>query len=235
MFSWSLHLMQGYDTPIKAVIFDNDGTLIDTEALFIKAHEIILEKELPDWMKVAVLGIAAIPEAQMIINEYKLTCTPEEYSKQRDEKLIDLLPTAEMMPGAEDMVKRVIDKRVSFGIATSDTRFNFNLKAQRHQQFYSQFRKIVYGDEVAETKPSPELFLKLMKELGVTDPKSVLVLEDAPSGVKAANSAGMPVVMIPDPRLDTESELRKYDAHPTYVFNSLDEVNLELFQWDSTT
>ncbi|XP_058114206.1 (DL)-glycerol-3-phosphatase 2-like [Magnolia sinica] len=79
---------------------------------------------------------------------------------------------------------------------------------------------VVLGDdpEVKRGKPSPDIFLAASKrfEDGTVDSRKILVFEDAPSGVAAAKSAGMSVVMVPDPRLDSS-----YHEGADQVLNSL--------------
>jgi len=65
-------------------------------------------------------------------------------------------------------------------------------------KLFDRFQHIVCADDVARTKPSPELFLLALSKLNVRADRAV-IFEDSPNGVKAANAAGVPVVAIPNP------------------------------------
>jgi pseudouridine-5'-monophosphatase len=79
----------------------------------------------------------------------------------------------------------------------------FEAKYEKHKKWFSQFKQIVRGDdpELKEGKPAPDIFLLAAKRVGV-EPAQCLVFEDAPSGTEAALSAGMSVVVVPDPNMD---------------------------------
>ena len=226
--------MEPYPHPIEGVIFDNDGLLMDTEGLYVIVHERLTGHKL-DWdFRRRLMGLTGPAATTLIVKEYNMDETPEHYLARRDAELHKIFPTAKLFPGASELVDTIIKKNIPIALATSSNRANFNVKITHHGPFYAQFKSIICGDEVTNGKPSPELFLKSMKSLGISDPKNVLVFEDAPSGVKAANNAGMPVIMGPDPELPLELSLKEADAHPTYLFKSLPEVDLSLFTWKSS-
>ena len=114
-------------------------------------------------------------------------------------------PTA---PGAQRLVDHLKAHGVPMIVATSSHRRHFDLKAQRHAAFFANMEAIVTGDdpEVKRGKPSPDIFLVAAGRFRAppADPSRVLVFEDAPNGVAAARAAGMPVVMVPDPRVSAE-------------------------------
>lgn len=85
-------------------------------------------------------------------------------------------------------------------IATSSTKRSFELKIRQHQSLFEEmFDHIVTGDDVKNSKPDPEIFIKASKKYGSDiDPAKVLVFEDAVLGVQAANAAQMKVVWVYD-------------------------------------
>ena len=223
--------MQPYPFPIEGIIFDNDGLLMDTEGLYAIVHEQLTGHKLEWDFRRRLMGLTGPAATTLIVKEYNMDETPEHYLARRDAELHKIFPTAKLFPGAEELVNTMLEKKIPLALATSSNRANFDVKITHHGPFYAKFKSIICGDEVTHGKPNPELFLKSMESIGVSDPKRVLVFEDAPAGVKAANNAGMPVIMVPDPELPLEIALKEADAHPTYIFKSLKDVDLSLFQW----
>lgn len=90
-------------------------------------------------------------------------------------------------------------------VGTGSYKQTFDLKTQRHGEIFSMMHHVVMGDDpdVKHGKPSPDIFQVAANRFEENvDPAEVLVFEDAPTGVAAAKSAGMWVVMVPDQRLD---------------------------------
>ncbi|XP_020518889.1 (DL)-glycerol-3-phosphatase 2 isoform X2 [Amborella trichopoda] len=92
-------------------------------------------------------------------------------------------------------------------VATSSHRRHFELKTTKHKEKISMMHHVVCGDDpgIKQGKPSPDIFLLAAQKFkgAPIDQDRILVFEDAPSGVAAAKNAGMWVVMVPDPNLDT--------------------------------
>jgi pseudouridine-5'-monophosphatase len=169
----------------------------------------------------------------LIVEKYGIQEPPLVYLARRDAELQKIFPEAKLFPGAVEVVKYAVDRGLPVALATSSNRANFVTKIVNHKEFYSQFKAITCGDEVSSGKPNPEIFLRSMRSLGLDDPKGVLVFEDAPIGVRAANNAGMPVVMVPDPGLDLVPALEEVDAHPTYILSSLVDFDWTVFDLDA--
>ena len=85
-------------------------------------------------------------------------------------------------------------------IATSSHKRHYDLKTKKHNELFNKvFNHVVTGDDVQNSKPDPEIFIKAAEKFGQhVDPSKVLVFEDAPLGVEAANNAKMNVVWIYD-------------------------------------
>lgn len=217
--------------PIYAVVFDNDGLLLDTEPIYAKVHQELTGHFL-DWdFRRKLMGLTGPAACKLIVKEYGLPYTWEEYIKIRDEALIKVFPTAQLFPGAKELVKNILARNIPIALATSSNRGNFVYKIVNHKEFFDQFPIITCGDEVSKGKPDPEIFLTSMKKLGFIKPENILVFEDAPNGVKGANNAGMPVVMVPDPDLPMPIAIEEVDAHPTVICKSLKDFDFDAFEW----
>lgn len=188
-----------------------DGLLLDTEKFYTEVQEIILARfnKTFDWgLKAKMMGKKAIEAARVFVEETGISdsLSAENFLVEREEMLQKLFPTSELMPGASRLVKHLHASGIPICVATGSHTRHFELKTQRHGEVFSLMHHVVRGDdpEVKKGKPSPDIFLAAAKrfEGGPVDASRVLVFEDAPSGVGAAKNAGMPVVMVPDPRLD---------------------------------
>lgn len=135
-----------------------------------------------------------------------ISITAQEYLTERNEMQVKLFPSARPLPGVVRLIQHLKKHQVPLAVATSSHQAHFDLKTSQNKELFDLFDVIVTGDQVIRGKPEPDIFLEAAKRLKITDPKECLVFEDAPSGVKAAIAAGMPVIWVPDPNCD-KSEL----------------------------
>lgn len=186
-------------------IFDMDGLLLDTEKIYTQAAQSILDKygKTYTWdVKLTLMGLQNREVSQIIVDSYDLPMTWQEYSKLQKQAAEAAMIEAELMPGAERLLRHLHDQNIPFALATSSGAEMVDLKTTHHRELFKLFHHRVCGStdpDVKEGKPAPDIFLVAASRFPDNPaPKDCLVFEDAPNGVKAATAAGMQCVMVPD-------------------------------------
>lgn len=188
-------------TDIKAVIFDMDGTLLDSMWVWTEVDRIYIEKydlAVPDDFHKAIEGMSFTETAQYFLDTFpNLHLNIEEVKKEWVELSRELYRTkVKLKPGAKDFLERMYKKDIRLGIATSNTRQLVEevLEALRVDKYFSA---ICTACEVKAGKPAPDVYLKAAEELHV-HPENCLVFEDIPNGILAGKNAGMRVCAVDD-------------------------------------
>ena len=217
---------------ISAVIFDCDGTILDTLKLYYEALTKIVPPPYPRDLTNYINGRSEIEVAKIIVKYFNLQMTPEEFLLRREEILKSLLPHSELMDGVDNIIRELHKRGIPMAVATSCTRNMHRIKIQNQKEIFGLFRATICGDEVKVAKPEPEIFQKASKELGDFNPENVLVFEDAYNGIKAANKAGMNSVFIAteDPE-HVQEALDALDAKPNCIINTYKEFCFDNFNW----
>lgn len=220
-----------YNKPIKAVIFDNDGTLMNTEWVYSVAHKEITGQEL-DWsLKSQLMGRTPIEASRITVEALGLKMTPDEFCARRTELVDKYWPTIPLMPGVDNLVRELKRRQIPMSIATASNRPGFNLKSSGHLDIVELMDHTTTGDEVAAGKPSPDLFERALHKWEGILPENALVFEDSPLGIKAANKAGMPAVFVPDPKMNAEEALARENAVAILTIPSMEAFDFSLFEW----
>lgn len=216
--------MMLFARPIRAVLFDMDGILLDTEQIYTDVTQEYVAQwgKTFDWsVKANMVGRPAIEAARYLVEALDLPVSPEDYLANRRSHLLERMADARPMPGAEELVGALADAGVPIAVATSSNRTFFARKTS-HNPFFERFDAIVTGDDarIARGKPAPDIFVLAAEELGVSAHDS-LVIEDSPAGVAAGNAAGAQTLAVPFPGMDV-TKLAAADV----LVGSLAEVTL---------
>ena len=202
----------------QCVLFDLDGTLLDTEPLYTQASQAVVGRygKVYDWeIKKHVVGGDARTGAAYTIAQLNLPLTPEEYLRERDVVLHELFANAPAAAGAAALVQALHRSGARLAIATSSERALCERKLAIHP-WVSCFEAIVCANDpgIGAAKPAPDLFLAAARALRAK-PEQCMVVEDAPNGVRAARAANMPVIAVVDPHMrgqDYSGALATFDS-----------------------
>ena len=213
--------------PFDAVIFDMDGTLLDTESVFRTiVFDVCTELgfEMTDDVHRSMVGSSHERTQQLLIESYGVAF-PYAMFDERCRFIMRERSHAgvPLKPGAREFVTALRENGVPTAVATSSR----NPHAQHHlgaAGLLDLFDTIVTRDDVLNPKPHPEPYLTAAGRLGI-DPTRCLALEDSHTGVRAAHAAGMQTIMVPD-LVHPSEEIRQLGVA---VLESLEHVHLAAF------
>ena len=204
---------------IRAVIFDMDGLLFDTENLFLRyAHE--TEKEIgytiPHHLCIETIGRTVEDTRRIFLENLGRDFPVESFFKLTNEMVYDHIGRhgIPVKPGAEDLLKELKHLCLKTILASSSPYWMID-KNLTAAGLKSYFDLIVSGEEVEHGKPAPDIFL-LAAERGEVSPDDCMVLEDSNNGVLSAIAAGMRTIMVPDVKAPLpEAERSAYKILPS--------------------
>ena len=189
----------------QAVLFDQDGTVVDTEPLWMQAEIDMAHAHGGTWEPADALKMIGKPllvSAGVLIEHLSLSASPQEVAEDLVGRLAGALREQGVpwMDGAADLFERLRSHGIPFALVTSSYRAIAQEVA--HRAPHGGFNAVIAGDEVPRTKPAPDPYLMAADKLGVPI-EECLVIEDSPVGVTAGLSAGARVValvgMVPVP------------------------------------
>ena len=187
---------------IKAVLFDMDGLMVETESLSTEAFINSAKAQGYNMTKEETLKVLGFTKA----NIYQFWIDYFQGTNVDGKKLVDdhyeyienVLYTVgpEKMPYVEELLKYLRENNYKIAVASSSDTADIknNLEKTKLEKYIDE---IASGAEVENGKPAPDVFLLAAKRLGV-DPKDCLILEDSKAGIKAGKASGAMVFMVPD-------------------------------------
>ncbi len=186
---------------IKAVIFDFDGIIIDSEPLWVEAEIEVFKTvgvELKPELCRLTTGLNTQDTIQYWHNIHKWTgkSTFQVYKEILEAMQILILERADLKDGFLDVLQLFVDKKIPVGVASSSPLKLITTALKKFHLF--EFFKIISSSENEEFgKPHPALYLGATRKLGI-DPVNCLAFEDSLNGAIAAKAARMKLVTVPD-------------------------------------
>ncbi len=185
---------------MKALIFDFDGLILDTEVPEYQSWEEVYQTygcvlPLEKWLE--CIGTAdAFNPYEYLEEQLGRSIDRVEVRLQRRPRFAELMADQKVLPGVEAYITTAKDLGLKLGVASSSPRewvvgHLSNLGLEKH------FDAICCGDEVTETKPNPALYLNVLQALEIQGHEAI-ALEDSPNGILAAKRAGIFCIAIPN-------------------------------------
>ena len=183
---------------MRAVIFDMDGLLIDSEKVYWRVgREMAREfgKTLSDQTLGNMMGRAPLESMSVYARDLGLQQSPQELLELREKRVLDVMRGGvDAMPGLFEALDQ-LRPHFLLAIATSAP-MRFVDVVMRSLPMRQYFSVIQTSDDVAHGKPDPEIYLKAMAKLQIA-PSDAIVLEDSSNGCRAGKRAGAYVIAIP--------------------------------------
>src|SRR5437660_7924284 len=207
--------------PFRAVIFDLDGVLADSEPSWNEIDATLLAKHGVTYRGEHhrnVLGVSYRLAVEFYKKTFGLSVPTEEMMRRRGEIATEFFANRiDLFPFAEKVLQELQQMDLPLAVATSSVSASARPFLDRHG-LTALFAVIITGEEVERGKPHPDIYLRAAEKLGVAADPSCLVVEDSLSGIAAAKAAKMHVVAIPDRRF---VDPREYEKEADYVLSDL--------------
>jgi len=201
----------------RGILFDLDGVLLDSMGYHFTAWERVFREmgirvdRLEIYLREGEKGLVT---ARSIMEERGRVPSEEEVSQllARKEGIFKEIARAKLFPGAEELVDSLWRRNYPLGLVTGTSRGE--VEKILPQGLQKRFRVIVTGDIISKGKPHPEPYLVALQYLGLS-PEGVLVIENAPYGIRSAKGAGLFCIGL------TTTLGEEYLKEADMVFNSL--------------
>lgn len=186
-------------TPLPAaVLWDMDGTLVDTEPYWINAEHELVESFGGTWtheLAVQLVGNPLLVSAEFILDSSPVDLPAQEVVHRLQSRVIEQIGEAvPWRPGARELLAACREQAVPCALVTMS--WTDLAAAVVDATEPGSFTVVVTGDRVTHGKPHPEPYEKAVRDLGVTA-EDCVALEDSPTGVRSAVAAGVPTLAIP--------------------------------------
>ncbi len=194
-------MLRAMETPLPAaVVFDNDGLLLDTESVWTRAEQDLFERrgiEFSPAHKRELVGTSAEIAGGILERRLGETGRAAALIEELNELVVaELEHGVEAMVGARELLHELKQRGTPIGLV-SNSPLAFVERSLEIVGFVDRFDVVLSAHEVAAPKPAPDPYLEACRRLGVEPGPAVVALEDSPTGVAAARAAGLTVIGVP--------------------------------------
>lgn len=186
---------------VKAVIFDMDGLMFDTETMYYQANKEVADRIGLDFTYDYYAKYIGISDEELHRNlylDYEDEAKVTQLIKESSDVLFDIIKKEGLIKktGLLELLEYLEANQIKRVVASSNikTVVSFFLEHGNVQRYFDYF---IGGDEVKRAKPDPEIFEKAWRSLGVAK-EHTIILEDSMNGIRAAYDAEINVIMVPD-------------------------------------
>lgn len=191
----------------KAVVFDMDGVIFDSERLVIECWKVVADKYGVPGIEEAcqeVLGVNAVETKEKFLKRYGADFPYDAYKSEMSKLFHDLYDGGRLplKTGVVELLQYLKESDVKVALASS-TRSAVVRQELTDAGIIEYFQVVIGGDMVSRSKPQPDIFLKACEELGVA-PEEAFAIEDSYNGIRAAAAGKLRPLMVPDLMPPTE-------------------------------
>ncbi len=183
-----------------AVVFDNDGLLLDTESVWTRAEQDLFARrglEFTPEDKHELVGTSAEVAGRVLERRLSEPGRAAELIEELNALVVaELEHGVEAMVGARELLHTLKQRGTPIGLV-SNSPLVFVRRSLEIAGFEDRFDVVLSAHEVAAPKPAPDSYLEACRRLGVEPGPGVVALEDSPTGVAAARAAGLTVIGVP--------------------------------------
>jgi HAD superfamily hydrolase (TIGR01509 family) len=183
-----------------AVVFDNDGLLLDTESVWTRAEQDLFERRGAEFTaehKRELVGTSAEIAGGILERRLGEPGRALDLIEELNELVVlELERGVEAMVGAAELLHALKERGTPIGLV-SNSPLAFVQRSLEIVGFADRFDVVLSAHDVAAPKPAPDPYLEACRRLGVEAGPSVVALEDSPTGVAAARAAGLTVIGVP--------------------------------------
>lgn len=212
---------------LKAVLFDMDGVIVDTEPLHYKAYHQMFDDvsiNVNDVFYKTFTGKSTLEICKTLCDEFRLTKSPEELvaiKRKHFEYLFNNDTDLQLLDGVLDLIKNYHKHQLTLVLASSASMPNINRIFKRFD-LDDFFKAKLSGADLKASKPHPEIFIKAAEASGF-EKSECIVIEDSTNGIEAAKAAGIFCVGFKSPH-----SIHQDYSNADIVISEFSEIHYEL-------
>ncbi len=202
---------------LKAVLFDHDGTIVDSEIIHYQLNmEILKEYGVHMTYDDYILSYEGLPlpeKVASIISTYQINESPDELERKKRALTMQFLQTSAfpLIPGTSELFNFLKQRQVKIGIVTGALRQEGVLETIDKYELSGLVDILVSADDVQNSKPAPDCYELAVAQLGLTS-EECIAIEDSVFGAMSAKSAGLRCIGVNE-RIDKNSRLGEIAGH----------------------